>query len=255
MNTHKAYTELKAWFDSGKDLKVGMKLHTHYSKNHANKMQLAKYPAKRKQLLPVYLLDIFNQCKPTDVEKISLRKQIVVIPPVTRREDIETKLRNEFEKLEFKELPKPLQLLVIKRYDAWKESKEQHALLHTAETDQDRYEAVRACVLAIKENWGIWDELTEFHQKGNILGLHPDLKQNDFDLKIQELQKQSSEVYTKEFMKLRMNLAKNIKALIKKYDGNIPQSSQETLDFNIYKFNVVSTKLKEPLWKEVQEQA
>ena len=249
MNKQKAYEELKAWFDSNRDMKEAQKLHAKYSKNYANKMRLAKNIPLRKKLLPTYLMELLNKFKPADSEKLYLKKAVAPSAP-TRKEDITLKLAKEFPKLVFKDLPDNLKLLVFKRYDAWEQSKKQHVLLHTSETDDDRFTAVRSCVLAIKENWTIWDELNEYHKTGKVLGLHSSMKENNFDIQIKKLEELSPEEYTKQFMTIRKNMRNNINALVKKYNGEVPETSLETLNFNIYKFNVVSKKLKEPEWKE-----
>jgi len=251
MNTQKAYEEIKEWFDSDRDIKKAQKLHAKYSKNYANRKRLAKNVTLRKKLLPTYLMELLNKFKPIDAEKLYLKKAIVPSSP-TRKEDVTMKLQNEFPKLIFKDLPNNLKLLVFKRYDAWEESKVQHVLLHSAETIEDRHTAVRSCVLAIKENWSIWDELNEFHKTGKVLGLHSSMKENDFDVHIKQLEELSPEEYTKQFMKIRKNMRNNINAMIKKYEGKVPGTSLETLDFNIYKFNVVSKKLKEPEWEQAE---
>lgn len=243
------FEEIQNWFESGKDLKQGMKLHTTHSKNFNNKKLLAKTILNKSKLLERLLLELLNQNRPANVEKIKIKKPQFEEKRLVFKENIATRLKKEFPKIDFKDLPDKLKLLVFKRYDAWEKSVKAHAAMHKSETNEDRRTAVFECVENIEKNWRIWDELNEFHKTGKTLNLFPELKEELFDNHIKQLEQLSAEQYTKEFTVILRRTKNNLFAFLKRKNNTVPYESKETYDLNVYKHDVVARKLNEPLWK------
>ncbi len=271
MEKEKVYLEIKACLTGKFDIKLAMRIHTKYSKNYANKKRLATKPVSRKALLPTYLKELLNFYKPLNIEEprplnnstepnknpsnpIDESENIAPSEQTKRvpiKKSIDQRLKEEFPKLKFKELPDNLKLLVLKRYDAWEESKKYHELQHIAETDKERFEAAKNTVLSIQENWQIWEELDYYHKYRKPLGKHSSFKKKTFEEEIKELEKKPVHEYTKEFGLIRQRARNNINRLlnIKKKKKKLTEPQRKLLKSWIHKFNVVSEKLELPLWK------
>jgi len=251
MNTSNAYSEILNWFNGDRNLNAGMKLHTRYSKNHANKMRLAKGIGNRKRLLETYLQEILNSHKPKSEPIFENKKNQSETTETKFKKTFQQRLEQEFPKLKFSDLPDKLKLLVFKRFDAWEKSKQYHAEQHQAETNEERFEAAAKTVRAIMENWGIWEELDHFHTNGKILGKHPDFEKNEFDEWIIEMERKPVLEYTKEFQKVRKNARNNISRMLqiaKKQE--LTDKQQQIIDTWIYKHDIVSVKINEPVWAD-----
>jgi len=248
METNNTYKEIKSWFESNRDLKLGMKLHAKYSKNTKNIKKLAVTKINRKQLLETYLQEILNNCKPSSEKKFTQNKDEKSTQRVVKQ-TFQQRLEEEFPKLKFSDLPDKLKLLVFKRFEAWEKSKELHNAQQEAETNEERFEAAKQTVQSIMENWTIWEELDNYQKFGEILGKHPDFEKNEFEEWIAEMEKKSALEYTKEFNKVRKNARNNINRLLKKSEEKpLTEKQQEIIDMWIYKHDLVSQKLLEPLF-------
>ncbi len=238
---NKLYQEITNWLNNPIDINEGMRLHTLCSKNIKNKRVLAFQAQKRKFLLPLFLREIvknFVPVKKKEAENNTVNPQSIV----------ETKLRKEFPKIVFKDLPEALKKLVFVRYDAWAETVKQHALQHMAVTDQERFVAAKATVTNIIENWQIWDELNNWHKYNKVLGKHPALKENEFLTQLSELEAKGKDIATKEYMMIRRRARNNIHILLRM--KKLTEKQEKLLTTWIEKHDIVSQRLNEPLWEK-----
>ncbi len=249
----KAYHEIKACLTGKFDINTAMRLHTKYSKNFKNKKILALYPVKRRTLLKPFLRELFNAFKPAEVkEEIPEQPEPPTEPlRVTAPKSISEKLKKDFPKLEFEELPDNFKLLVIKRYSAWEESKRHHKAQHEATTDAERFEHAKDTFLNAKENWDIWEELEHYHMYGKPIGKHSSFKISEFQKEIEEVEKLPVAKMVKELTRIRKNKRTAINRIlnIQNKKKKITEQQQEVLDISINEFNIVSVKLDEPEWK------
>lgn len=243
------YNEIEAWFNSGQKFKAGLQYHAKYNPNKLEIRQLGRAnPSLKKSLLSGYmrkLLKFYGK----KLHKPKIEKVEMVVKLTQKKLSIGQKLKAEFPKIEFKELPDTLKLLVFKRYEAKQEAIKFHELQHTAADEATRYEYARNCVEAMMENWNIWEELNHWHKYKRILEKHPVFKKNEFLEEIKTMEATLPVVeYTKQFMHIR----KRARAAINEHKRKkelTPQQQTKMVEW-IEKFNVVSNKLSEPLWEE-----
>ena len=238
------YNEITNWLNSDRNIIAGMRLHTLYSKNARNKMYLATHVALQKKMLPVYLTELANFCKPAEIV-IEEKKAEEAKKPSKLTQDTAAKLKKEFPKIEFSELPDELKELTFKRYHLWERSKYFHSMQHKALTDENRFFAAKSCIEAVKENWRIWDELNEWHKFKRILGNHEIFQVKAFERWIAETEKQADKG-TKEFMIMRRRARNNLSTLLRKTERTKEQ--EEKVQEWIYKHDLVSDKINEPKW-------
>jgi len=246
MKKEGAYNEILNWLDSDRNIKKGIKIHSKYSKNYQRKKKLAFYPVLRKKLLPLFLNDLLKSYKPKDV--IIKKKKKKKAPKEIYTPNLLSKLKKEFPKIVFTELPETLKKLVPVRYQAWEDSIKYYALQHAADNEIDRFNAAKSTILSIQTNWLIWDELNHWHINRKILGKHPKFKEDEFLDQIKELKSKSEVEYFNEITKIRAKARNNILRMIRKHD-NFTTSQQNIVDFWIFKHNIVSEILKQPIWK------
>ena len=83
------------------------------------------------------------------------------------------KLRDEFPFLREKDCPEPLKILVADMISAYENYMINHERLFTAATPEDFAAATKDVVENYLENREIWDELTHYKEKKELLGKHP----------------------------------------------------------------------------------
>lgn len=240
----KAYSEISAWLNSEMKILEGMKLHTLYSQNARNKKFLATHIAMQKRMLPVYLRELLLLFKPSDIIIEEIKKEDVAMP-TKLEQDTAQKLKKEFPKIEFNELPETLKQLTFKRYYLWERSKFYHDQMQKALSDENRFFAAKNCIECVEENWQIWDELNEWHRHKRILGKHAKFLENAFEKWIEE-QEKTPDKGTKEFMILRRRARNNLFTLLRKQERTKEQEAK--VQEWIYKHDLVSTKINEPRW-------
>jgi len=257
----KAYKEINAWLDSKKDLATGIKLHYRYSTSDSDKMKVNKMSIPvRLKFIENKLTEICQFCQPAKEIKKPLidetNKNIPVCQPGKIIKAVnknyltaEERLKSEFPQIVFRDLPDTLKLLVFDRFDAKRDAIEAHKQLHDATTDEERYVLARKCVIAMKNNWDIWEELNHWHQYNKVLGEHPKFKENEFIDEINNIEStKPATVSTKLFISIRTKARNNIQEYIRMKELTDVQEQKKKQW--IWKYNIVSQKLNEPLWEK-----
>jgi len=258
MEKNNIYEEIKNWFENSKDIKAGMRLHAKYQKNKSKILKIASDISNRKRFLEIYLKEILNQNKPIGVPVIKNFETIDKIHNVETKQvfkkSFQERLQEEFPKLIFGQLPDELKLLVYKRYDAWEKSKQFHAKQQNAQSEEERFEAVKNTVNNIKINWAIWEELDYYQKYGKMLGKHPDFKKNEFEEKIKELEKLPPIEFALEMNRLRKNIRNRINDFIRISKTNTLTVEQEQLmNEKIKNHDYISLKIGKEKWYEGTE--
>jgi len=249
------YNEIKDWFDSKRDVKLGMKIHAKYQKNKSKVLDIATNIVNRNNILQKYLLELLNEFKPIDEPKFIPNKKNSVNQNSNNqkvyKESLTDRLKKEFPKLVFNDLPKNLQLLVIERYTAWQKSVDYHAKQHDAQTDEERFEAVKNTISNIKNNWTIWEELEHYQKYNKPIGKHKSFEKNEFEEWVKEQEKKSAAEAALIFSKFRKNCRNNIFKLIKKAEIEpLTENQKEIFNLWIEKHDIVSVKINEKSWEE-----
>jgi len=250
--SEKIYDELSQCLSGEFNMKLAMRLHAKYSKSHANKMKVAKRVAERKKLLKRFLGELLALYQPAGEPKIKQVEPEKETLKVKLQKPVAEKLKSEFPKLNFADLPDNLKILVINRYSAWESSKQKHSEQHSATNDEDRFIAARDTVENIIENWKIWEELEHYQKYGKPLGQHSSFIINDFEAEITAVEKLSVTECIKALILIRNRARNNINRLLKiKKDGQqLSEEQNDLLKTWIFKFDYVSVKLNEPKWEK-----
>ena len=131
------------------------------------------------------------------------------------------KLRQEFPFLTKPNCPNELKILVADMLTAYYNYMEAHPQLALSENADELNSLAGTVVENYLENRSIWEELNHYQKKGEILGLHPKLKEMAFRNEIADLP-------TAELIKLKDNLYNKITRTKKQIvDNKKPHLKQE----------------------------
>ncbi len=242
--------EISDYLSNPANLKRGLVIHNLYSKNFAHKRILATQPHNRKKLLNRYLRQILKTY--TSV-KIPKNQQKTIVPKKKKdTSKILSHLKKDFPKLDFSKLPNSLKSLVFIRYDAWKNSVKYHALLHDADTDEERFFYVNNTVEAIKSNWSIWEEINHYSIKNKVLGVHKYFKQNEYVIEINHFEKTLSvKDFALQLAIFHRRAAQQINRLYRiQKDNKLSDIQKKNIALWLFKYDFVSSKLNLPKWQE-----
>jgi len=237
------HEKIATWLLSNQNLKEGLKLHTQYSRNQQHKLRLATSNLNKKLLLVAYMQELAKIYKPVNViEQIQSPKSFAAKKKVFH-ESFGVRFSRECPKIDFSNLPDKLKLLVFKRFDLNENAIRQHINMHLATNDESRFEAARACILSVQENWEIWDELNEYQITGKPLGKHVSFQKDEFEEFKRELELMDDVERGKEMSLIRRRAKNNINAIMRR------KGSQDVIQMWIKKHDYVSEILGEALWQ------
>jgi hypothetical protein len=188
--------DLKQWLDNpSRDYFVGVRLYEKYGEDIRLKMRVFPAgPFANNQKLLHYELDkeykrLAKQPAPaaTHEKQQAPPPSIPLIPKETPRAPEEGYLRKEFPKLDFKNLPDDLKILVIDSRATWHQAQEAREKKFAAESDEERLKWNIIEIENRMENRLIWEELNHYQLTGKILGKHPRFERMKALEKLQQL--------------------------------------------------------------------
>ena len=209
------------------------------------KLDLYKFhslPAAQKRIKLSKILLKLSTTQVRDLPVVQLAREIAPV-----KKPIAELLKEEFAKLSFNDLPDNLKLLVIRRYECKRLAVIAHDDAQNAETDDQRFDAIKSCVLLMRENWQIWAELDHYHKTNTILGQHESFKLNAFETKIQTIERECSALEAAKQLLGMMRTARNRIYALRKDPGQ-----EKLIQKWIERYNLLAKKLNEKTWKENQ---
>lgn len=182
-------SEIEEWINNGCDYASGCELYQKHGRDHRLKRfvflpsnNIASIRDRLKaSLAEIAGIDLLKPTPPPRKKKPGKKAKRPVTP--------EQSVKKELPDIDYTKLPEDLKILTVDRIGLWHRANEARYKLHSAKSDEERFELVLEEMNCRRENELIWEELIHFNRTGKILGKHQRFKAADYIEKIKKKSK------------------------------------------------------------------